>query len=105
MKLQQKTAARKSLPLTTRDLRDLQLLTGSYAHRSALFALADVELPDTEDVSEAQLLHTVLEVGLRAVAERVAEESYAADAAERQAEDAGRRASARRRPPEWAEES
>jgi hypothetical protein len=106
MRLQQeKTAARKSLPLTMRDLQDLQLLTGSPARRSALFALANVDLPGTQEVSEAQLLHTIVEVGLRAVAERVEEESYAADAAQRQAEDTGRRASARRRRPDWADES
>lgn len=102
---QDKTAVRKSLPLTQRDLRDLGLLTGSYARRSALFALVDVDLPDTVAVSESQLLHAVWEAGLRAVAERVEEESYAADAAARTVEDTARRASARRRRPEWADEA
>lgn len=100
-----KTAARKSLPLTQRDLHDLGLLTSSYARRSALFALVDVDLPDSVDVSESQLLHAVLEVGLRAVEARVEEESYAADAAARHLDDTARRTSARRRRPEWADES
>ena len=105
MSLQQKTEARKSLPLTARDLRDLSLLSGSSVHRTALFALADLEVLGTQNVSEAQLLHTLFEVGLRAVAERVEEESYAAEAAARGAEDAARRRSARRPRPERAEES
>lgn len=105
MKVQQRTEARKSLPLTARDLRDLDVLAGSDAHRAALYALADVDLPGTQSVSEAQLLHTILEVGLRAVANRVEEESYAAEAAARKAEDAAQRSIARRRRPEWAEES
>ena len=95
---------RKSLPLTKRDLHDLSLLSGSFARRRALFALVDVDLAVDDNVSEAQLLHAIVEVGLRAVSERVEEESYAAEAGTR-AEDEARRASARRRRPEWADES
>lgn len=103
---QEKTAVRKSLPLTQRDLRDLSLLAGSPARRTALFALVDVDVSDTEDVSESQLLHALLKVGLRAVAERAEEDSYAAEAAARNADDdAARRASARRRRPDWADEA
>ena len=102
---QDKTAVRKSLPLTQRDLHDLRLLSGSYERRSALFALVDVDLPASAEVSESQLLHAVWEAGLRAVAERVEDASYAADAASRSTVDDAQRASARRRRPDWADEA
>jgi hypothetical protein len=98
------TVARKSLPLTARDLRDLDILRGSPARRGALASLVDIEVGET--LSEAQLLHAVLEAGLRAVEERIEEDGYARIAAERsETEQAARRAVARRRRPSWADES
>lgn len=77
-------------------------MRSSQIRRGALAGLAAIELPAT--ASEAQLLHAVLEAGLRAVDQRVAEVSYAAEAAEQRAEDTERRAIARRRRPAWADE-
>lgn len=95
-------AARKSLPLSLRDLHHLDRLRNSAARRAALAEL--VGTGDAEQLSEAQLLRAVFAAGLRAVDGRLEEESYAAEAVERQADDAERRAIARRRPPSWADE-
>jgi hypothetical protein len=109
MKVQQRrsrgsttTTIRKSLPLSTRDIRDLALLRSSAARRGALAELAEAEID--ESVSEAQLLHAVLEAGLRAVELQIEEEGYAADAANQRAEDIERRTAARRRSPRWSDE-
>lgn len=95
-----RTAARKSLPLTMRDLEDLAKLRGSAAHRAALAQLVEAEVGD--EASEASLLHAVLEAGMRAVRHQVEESGYAQIAAEMN--PARRQASARRRRPSWAEE-
>ena len=91
---------RKSLPLSERDLRNLEVMRGSTVHRMALSRLADVEV--TESTSEATLLHAVLEAGLKAVECEVEAQGYAQAAAEMDA--AARRATARRRRPAWADE-
>ena len=96
-------ATRKSIPLSPRDLRDLAVLRGSSARRSALAQLAHTDV--RENASEAQLLHAILEAGLRAIELRIEEESYAADAESQRSEDAERRAAARRRAPHWVNES
>lgn len=93
-------AARKSLPLSAKDLDDIARLRDSAAHRSALSHLVDADVPG--DTSEASLLHAVLEAGLRAVHQQVEEEGYAQIAAD--ADVSARRASARRRRPSWADE-
>lgn len=93
---------RKSLPLNARDIRDLALLRRSAARRGALAELAETEID--ESASEAQLLHAVLEAGLRAVELQIEEEGYAADAANQLAEDSERRTAARRRAPRWSDE-
>lgn len=94
---------RKSLPLSHRDLHELERLRSSAARRSALADM--VGAGAEEHLSEAQLLRAVFAAGLRAVEERLAEESYAAEAIERRAGSAGQRASDRRRRPYWADES
>jgi len=91
---------RKSLPLTDRDITDLEKLRTSQVHRDALAALSVTTLG--RDSSEASLLHAVLEAGLRAVRERVERDGYADIAAQQDA--AARKTSARRRRPSWAEE-
>lgn len=93
-------ATRKSVPLTPRDLRDLSVLRGDAAHRSALSELASATV--TEGSSEAFVLHAVWEAGVRAVRERVEEEGYAQMAAD--LDSAARKASARRRRPAWTDE-
>ncbi|MFT4164036.1 MAG: hypothetical protein QM650_02200 [Microlunatus sp.] len=94
---------RKSLPLSERDLQDLELLRRSPDRRIALEALVHAELPST--ASEAQLLSALLAAGLEAVNQKVAEESYASEAAARRASDATQRAVHRRRQPDWAGEA
>lgn len=90
---------RKSLPLSDRDLRDLDKLRGSDAHRAALARYTSTTV--TETSSEAAILHAIFEAGMRAVREQVEEQGYAQMAAER---DYDQRAVARRRRPSWADE-
>jgi hypothetical protein len=95
-------AKRKSLPLSERDLQDLELLRSSEARRAALAALAHAEL--STSASEAQLLSALLAAGLSAVDQKLAEDSYAMEAIERRKTDAELRAVSRRRRPDWAGE-
>lgn len=92
--------ARKSLPLSARDLSDLSVLRHSPAHRGALADLAGIRLSETS--SEATVLHAIWEAGVQAVRERVEDAGYAEMAAER--DPAAGKAVARRRPPTWADE-
>ncbi|GAB7003238.1 hypothetical protein JCM18899A_07090 [Nocardioides sp. AN3] len=92
--------ARKSLPLSQRDLDDLATLRGSVAHREALAILAGTTIGTDE--SEATVLHALVVAGLKAVRERVEEDAYAQVAAE--LDSAAKKRSARRRRPAWADE-
>lgn len=94
---------RPSLPLTERDERDLALLRASAPRREALSRLTG-EPVTRPDLSEATLLHAVFEAGLAAVREATEEAGYAELAAQQGAEQAERRAEARRRRPAWADE-
>lgn len=76
------------------------MLRTSGARRAALTRLTTVEVG--ENSSEAAVLHAVMEAGLRAVTEEVEDRGYAEMAADYS--DTERRAVARRRKPEWAEE-
>lgn len=91
---------RKSLPLSPRDLRDLQTLRGSAPHRAALSDLAGAQLD--EGSSEAAVLHAVWAAGMRALIDRVEDEGYVEMAAD--LDRASRQAAARRRRPTWADE-
>lgn len=93
-------ATRKSLPLSSRDLEDLERLRNSPAHRQALAALVESEVDVS--ASEASLLHAVLQAGMRAVRHEVEEAGYAQLAAE--ADATARKRDARRRRPSWADE-
>jgi hypothetical protein len=95
--------ARKSLPLTERDLADLDRMRGQTPERDALFDLAGVPV---ESVTEAALLHMIFTAGLRAIREKAEEHAYAAAAAGRlsDGEAEENRRIARRRPPAWADE-
>jgi len=102
-RLSEPAKARKSLPLTERDLADLERLRGQTPERDALAELAGLEV---ESVTEAALLHMIFAAGLRAIRERAEERAYASAAADRQASgeaDESRRI-ARRRRPAWAAE-
>ena len=91
---------RKSLPLSSRDLDDLQTLRGSTTHRVALSDLAGEVVTDAS--SDAAVLHAVWEAGINAVRDRVEDEGYAEMAKDRNVHTG--RASARRRRPAWAED-
>jgi hypothetical protein len=93
---------RPSLPLTDRDVADLDRIRSSPSDRAALGHLVPGRVPAEGSVAESVLLHAIFEAGLRAVRERAEEEGYRQLAAEYKAEDAERRARARRRPPHWA---
>lgn len=75
---------RKALPMTERDLADLAMLRSEESpQRRALRELSGGEL----GMSEAAVLHALIEVGLRAVKEAARDEGYAALAASRTPED------------------
>jgi hypothetical protein len=97
------TRARKSLPLTERDLADLARLRAQTPERAALARLSGV---DVIDVTESALLHMIFVAGLHAIREKAEEQAYATAAADRRAsgdENEARRI-ARRRRPSWADE-
>jgi hypothetical protein len=102
-RLNQPARARKSLPLTERDLADLERLRGHTPERDALAELAGVVV---ESVTEAALLHMIFAAGLRAIRERTEERAYASAAADRLASGEADeiRQIARRRGPAWADE-
>jgi ectoine hydroxylase-related dioxygenase (phytanoyl-CoA dioxygenase family) len=104
IRFNQPAKARKSLPLTERDLADLERLQGQTPERDALADLAGVVV--VEGVTEAALLHMIFTAGLRAIQEKAEELAYASAAADRLASgeaDEIRRI-ARRRRPSWADE-
>jgi hypothetical protein len=102
-RLSEPAKARKSLPLTERDLADLERLRGQTPEREALAELAGIAV---ESVTEAALLHMIFAEGMRAIRERAEERAYFSAAADRLAsgEAAESRRIARRRRPGWADE-
>ena len=102
-RLSEPAKARKSLPLTERDLADLERLRGQTPERDALAELAGMVV---ESVTEAALLHMIFTEGLRAIRERAEERAYASAAGDRLVggEADERRRIARRRRPAWADE-
>jgi hypothetical protein len=102
-RLSEPAKARKSLPLTERDLADLERLRGQTPERDALAELAGIEV---ESVTEAALLHMIFAAGMRAIRERAEERAYFSAAADRlvSGEEAESRRIARRRRPAWADE-
>lgn len=103
-RLNQPAKARKSLPLTERDLADLERLRGQTPEREALADLAGIVV--VEGVTEAALLHMIFTAGLRAIHEKAEELAYASAAADRLAsgEASEIRRIARRRRPSWVDE-
>jgi hypothetical protein len=102
-RLNEPAKARKSLPLTERDLADLERLRAETPERAALSDLTGVAI---ESVTEAALLHMIFTAGLGAIREKAEERAYEAAAADRRASreaDESRRI-ARRRRPGWADE-
>jgi hypothetical protein len=103
-RLNQPAKARKSLPLTERDLADLERLRAQTPERDALSDLAGVVV--VEGVAEAALLHMIFTAGLRAIREKAEELAYASAAADRLTSGEAQeiRRIARRRRPAWADE-
>jgi hypothetical protein len=103
-RLNEPAKARKSLPLTERDLADLKRLRGQTPERDALADLSGVAV---ESVTEAALLHLIFAAGLRAIREKAEEHAYASAAADRlvSGEADENRRIARRRRPAWADEA
>lgn len=93
---------RPSIPLTARDEVDLAALRASPAYRQALADLTGTAA--TGDLTEAALLHAVLEAGFQSI-RSVAEEAGYAAIASHQAAMEEQRATARRRKPTWADEA
>lgn len=102
-RLTEPVKARKSLPLTERDLADLERLRAPGPERAVLSEMAGVRV---ESVTEAALLNIIFAAGVRAIREQAEERAYASAAAERIAsgEAAEVRRVARRRRPSWADE-
>jgi hypothetical protein len=104
-RMNEPTIRRPSLPLTRNDIADLEKIRSSSSERAALEDLADVAiLAEGHSVAESVLLHAVFTAGLRAVREHAEAEGYRLLAEEYEAEDAERRAVARRRSPYWNQE-
>jgi hypothetical protein len=96
--------ARKSLPLTERDLADIARLREQTPEREALSEMVGITV--VESVAEAALLRMIFETGLRAIREKAEELAYASAAEDRLAsgEADETRQIARRRRPAWAAE-
>ena len=97
-RLNEPAKARKSLPLTERDLANLERLRGQTPERDALSDLTGVVV---EGVTEAALLHMIFTAGLRAIREKAEELAYTSAAADRLTSgeaDEIRRIARRRRP-------
>jgi hypothetical protein len=102
-RLNEPAKARKSLPLTERDLADLERLRGQTPERDALSDLSGVAV---ESLTEAALLHMIFAAGLRAIREKAEERAYVSAAADRLASGEAEeiRRIARRRRPAWTGE-
>ena len=102
-RLSEPVRARKSLPLTARDLADLERVRAPGPERTVLSELAGIRV---ESATEAALLNIIFAAGLRAIREQAEERAYASAAAERlsSGEAAETRRIARRRRPSWADE-
>jgi hypothetical protein len=96
--------ARKSLPLTEKDLADIARLRQETPEREALSEMVGIIV--VESVAEAALLRMIFETGLRAIREKAEELAYASAAEDRLAsgEADETRQTARRRRPAWAAE-
>lgn len=102
-RLNEPVKARKSLPLTERDLADLERLREATPERAAL---SDLSGGVVESPTEAALLHMIFAAGLRAIREKAEELAYESAAADRLASGEADeiRRTARRRRPAWADE-
>jgi mRNA interferase MazF len=95
-RLNQQTVRRAGLPLTERDLDDLETIRNA-PEREAVGRAADTELPPG-DLTEAALLHAVFTAGLRALRRAIDDAGYAQLADDSEYMDEVRRIARRRRP-------
>lgn len=102
MRLNEPAQERKALPLTTRDLEDLDRLRSPGPERAALADLSGSQLEG--EVTESVLLHAIFAAGIRVVQEMAEARAYAEAASERRAAGEEDRRIARRRRPSWADE-
>ena len=102
MRLNEPARERKALPLTARDLEDLDRLRSPGPERTALASLSGSPLEG--EVTESVLLHAIFTAGLRVVQEMAEASAYAQAATERRASGDEDRRIARRRRPSWAGE-
>ena len=75
MRLNQQAVRRAGLPLTERDLVDLETIRNA-PEREAVGRAAETELP-SGDLTEAALLHAVFTAGLRALRRAIDDVGYA----------------------------
>jgi hypothetical protein len=102
MRLNEPAQERKALPLTARDLEDLDRLRSPGPERTALADLSGSQLEG--EVTESVLLHAIFAAGLRVVQEMAEASAYAEAASERRVTEGEDRRIARRRRPSWADE-
>jgi hypothetical protein len=94
-RLNQPTVRRAALPLTERDLTDLETIRNA-PQREALGKAAETELPPG-DLTESALLHAVFTAGLRALRRAADDAGYAELAADTEYMSEVRRIARRRR--------
>jgi hypothetical protein len=102
-RLHEAAEVRKPLPLTNRDLEDLDRLRVPGPERIALADLSGAPLEG--QVTESVLLHAVFAAGIRAVREAAEASAYGEAALDRRASEEEDRQIARRRRPSWAGEA
>jgi len=104
-RMSQPVVRRPNLPLTATDEAELAQLRDSPELRASLAAMV-ASAPNVEgDVSEAVLLHAVLEAGFAAVRAHQEAAGYQQLAADYVGDSQQRRRMSRRRSPVWANES
>ena len=103
-RMTQAVVRRPSVPLTAKDEAELTLLRTSPTFRKALAHLAPSGPSALETVSEAVLLHSVLEAGLAAIRAMAEADGYAEMAAQYAGQAEERRRMSRRRTPTWIDE-
>ena len=103
-RMNERAVRRATLPLTARDVQDLDALREAPEYPTAMAAALGLDPNAATDVTESVLLHFIFTRGLQSLKEEAEEAAYDRVAMEQQATAARRRAEARRRRPSWADE-
>ncbi|MFM1965335.1 MAG: hypothetical protein RL134_1060 [Actinomycetota bacterium] len=104
-RLREHVVRRPSLPLTAKDQAELESLRQSPALLDSLSRLSSSPSPIEANVSEALVLHALLQVGMATVRAEAISDGYAELAADYAASAPTRRSVSRRRAPVWADEA